>query len=265
MGEEFMAANNTILGGSLVAPTTPLTPEKIVSRELGYTGEFRSLGLTVDGRAYVEQVSDMITYDKFVGAAPTYGDSLKNLLDAEYRGVETTVKYRWDENHSWLSANYVYQQASVSLGSYPTLYFSTLADPTGRFSSAGALIQYWYQSQIVGAFSQEVPKNSASLLLSQRLSKSWQFSAGYYWRDQVRVGNVSPATLISSPVTPETVMHRLDLRLGKSFKYDGNHTAEIAVVVQNATQDGYTNYGTVDASANVLYTRRSWLTATFNF
>ncbi len=265
MGEEFLAANNTILGSKLVASASPLTPEKIVSREVGYTGEFRSLGLTVDGRIYDEEVSDMITYDKYVGAAPTYGDSLKNLLDADYQGVEATVKYRWDENHSWLSANYVYQQASVSLGSYPTLYFSTLPDPTGQFSSAGALIQYWYQSQLSGSFSQEVPKNSASLLLSQRLIDSWQFSAGYYWREQVRVGNVSAATLVSSPVTPETVMHRLDLRLSKSFKYDGKHTAEVAAVVQNATQDGYTNYGTVDVSANVLYTRRSWLTGTFNF
>lgn len=263
LGEEYMAANNTILGSSLVAPAAPLTPEKIISKEVGYTGEFRSLGLTVDGRAYIEQVSDMIYLDKFV--TPTFGDSLKNMLNAEYRGIEATVKYRWDENHSWLSANYAYQQASVSIGSYPTLYFSTLPDPTNQFSNAGALIQYWYQSQLIDTFPQQVPKNSASLLLSQRLGDSWQFSAGYYWREQVRVGNVSAANLITSAVTPETVMHRLDLRLGKSFKYDGKHSAEVAMVVQNANQDGYTNYGTVDAVANVMYTRRSWLTGTFNF
>jgi iron complex outermembrane receptor protein len=263
MGEEYMDANSTILGGSIVAPNSPLKPEKVISKEVGYTGEFRTLGLTVDSRAYIEQVSEMITLDKFV--TPSYGDSLKNILDAEYRGVETTVKYRWNENHSWLSANYVYQQASVSFGSYPTLYFSKLPDPTSQFSNAGALVQYWYLSQVIDPYPQQVPKNSASLLLSQRLGDGWQLGAGYYWREQVRVGNVSPATLISWPVTPETVMHRLDLRLGKSFKYDGKHTAELAIVVQNATQDGYTNYGTVDAVANVLYSRRSWLTGTFNF
>jgi iron complex outermembrane receptor protein len=265
MGEEFMAANNTILGNSLVAPPTPLKPEKILSREIGYTGEFRSLGLTVDGRAYVEQVTDMIFYDKYVAGPPNYGDSIKNMLSAEYRGVETAVKYRWDENHSWLSANYVYQQATVSLGSYPALYFSPALDPTGRFSSAGALAQYYYQSQLIYPYSQQVPKNSASFLVSQSMGEGWQFSAGYYWREQVRVGNVSQATLIAAPVTPETVMHRLDVRLGKSFKYDGKHTAELALVVQNATQDSYTNYGTVDAVANVLYARRSWFTASFNF
>lgn len=259
MGEEYMTSSTTILGGAYASPVTPLTPEKILSREVGYTGEFRSIGLTIDSRAYIEQVSDMIYLDKYVGSAPNYADSFKNLFSAEYRGVETTAKYRWDQNHSWASVNYAYQQASASFSAYPTQYFNAAPDPTGQFSSVASLVQYGYQTQFFNLFPQSVPTNSASLLLSQRLGESWQFSSGYYWREGVRVTNVS------QDVTPETAMHRLDLRLAKSFKLGGKHSAEVAAVVQNATQDGYTNYGTVNATANVLFARRAWLTGTLNF
>jgi iron complex outermembrane receptor protein len=257
MAEAYMDANNTLLGGAFAPPLAPLTPEKILSKEVGYTGEFRSLGLTVDGRAYIEQISDMIFLDKFVG--PAYQDSFKNLLSAEYRGVETTLKYRWDENHSWLSANYSYQESSINFSAYPTQYFNPSADPTGQYSTAGALVQNWYRTDLLGIFPQAIPKNSASLLLSQRLGDSWQLGAGYYWREAIRVGNVG------ADVTPETMMHRLDLRIAKSFKFGAKNTAEVAAVVQNASQDGYTNYGTVNATANVLFARRGWLTATINF
>ena len=112
MGEEFMQANNTILGGAYVPPVAPLRPEKVLSKEVGYLGDFHSLGLNVDTRVYVERVSNMIALDKYVNGV---GDSFKNLLAAEYKGFEATVKYSWDEGHSFLSSNYTYQRTSGSL------------------------------------------------------------------------------------------------------------------------------------------------------
>jgi hypothetical protein len=75
----------------------------------------------------------------------------------------------------------------------------------------------------------------------------------------VRVLNVAPE------VTPELAMARLDLRLANSFKLDSGLRAELAFVVQNATRDDYTKYGTSPQVANVLFSRRSWLTGTVNF
>jgi iron complex outermembrane receptor protein len=254
MGEVYMDAQNTLLGGAYVQPLTPLKSEKIVSKEVGYLGEFHELGITVDARAYVNQVTDMIFVDKYPMLTPA--DSFKNLLSAEYKGVEATIKWRWNERRSFLLANYAHQQASAHFGNYPTQYFSTsnLLPPT-----VGDYLKSNYQSELLDQFSQTVPSDSATLLLSQNFADHWQFSAGYYWRRPVRVVNVSP------DVTPENTMRRLDLRLAKTFRFDRGRSAELALVVQNATQNNYTKYGVVNEIANVLYSRRGWLTATLNF
>ncbi|MBZ0106351.1 MAG: TonB-dependent receptor [Sulfuricella denitrificans] len=254
MGEMYMDAQNTVLGGAYVQPLAPLKPERIISKEIGYLGEFRSLGITVDARVYADQVTDMIYVDKY--PLLTAADSFKNLISAEYRGVEATIRYHWNERRSFLVANYAHQQASASLGSYPTQYFSTsdLLPPT-----VGANVRYFYQTELLDQFSQIVPTDSASLLLSHQFSGNWQFSAGYYWRNPVRVSNVSP------DVTHENTLRRLDLRIAKTIRLDQGRSTELALVVQNATQNNYTKYGVVNEIANVLFTRRSWLTATLNF
>jgi len=259
MGEVYMDAQNTILGGAYVQPLTPLKPEKIVSREVGYLGEFPSLGLSLDARAYVDRVTDMIFVDKYPMLTPA--DSFKNMLSAEYKGVEATLKYHWNERRSFLSANYAHQQASISFVNYPTQYFSTIPDPYDpvTFSSVGDRVRRVYQTELLDQFSQIVPTESASLLLSHQFAGHWQFSAGYYWRNPVRVSTVSP------DVTRENTLRRLDLRIARSFKFEQGRNAELALVVQNATQNNYTKYGTVNESANVLFKQRGWLTATLNF
>lgn len=252
MFEAYMSANNTILGGAYVPPVSPLRPERILSKEIGYLGDFRSLGLMLDARAYIEQVSDMIWWDKYVtnGDPNSAPDSYKNLLAAEYKGVETTLKYHWDEGRSFLVFNYAYQLGSASLSSTPTQYYN----PT-----FGTQIQQGYQSQYLGQFPQNQPTNSGSLLVSQRLAESWQFSTGYYFEGNVGVGDVSP------DVTHENGMKRLDMRLAKTFKLENGQSTEVAAVVQNVTQDLYTKYGNLNAVAEVVFTRRGWVTATFNF
>ncbi|HEY6094663.1 MAG TPA: TonB-dependent receptor [Gallionellaceae bacterium] len=93
MSEAFIAANNTIWGGAYVPPVTPLTPERVLSREIAYIGDFQSLGLTIDARMYIDQVSDLIWWDKYVttGDPNSAPDSYKNLLSAEYKGFDATV------------------------------------------------------------------------------------------------------------------------------------------------------------------------------
>lgn len=259
MGEVYMDAQNTVLGGAYVPPVTPLKPETIVSKEVGYLGEFHTLGITVDARAYVDQVNDMIFVDKYPMLTPA--DSFKNLFAAEFKGVEATVKYHWNDRRSFLLANYAHQQASIGFDHYPTQYFSTIADPydPDTYASVGDRVRRYYQTEILDQFSQIVPTNSATLLLSQQLADNWRFSAGYYWRNPVRVSNVSP------DVTRENTMHRLDLRIAKTFRFERRRNAEVAMVVQNATQNNYMKYGTVNEAANIAFARRGWLTATLDF
>jgi hypothetical protein len=141
----------------------------------------------------------------------------------------------------------------MGLASLPTSWNNTVAD-TGLGS-----VQAFYQSQFIGLFPQTVDSNSGSLLLSQRIADSWQLSAGYYFRAPVRVLDVS------TDVTPESQISRLDMRLAKTFKLENSRSVEVAAIVQNATQDVYTKYDTLNAEVNVVFTRRGWLTATLNF
>ncbi len=255
MGEEYMDAQNTVLGGQFVTPLQPLSPEKVLSKEIGYLSEFRSIGLTVDSRVYIDQVSDIISWDKFAGfpiGLPTPPDSFKNLVSADYTGFEATVKYTWDEGHSFLSTNYAYQHVDSRLSSYPTVYFNPAVNSVIN-------IPLLYQQYVPTLFAETVPRHSGSFLLSQQLTNNWKFSAGLYLRESVRVFGVAP------DVTPENAMCRLDLHIAKTLKIDNRHSAELAFVVQNVTQNDYTKYGTTSPVANVLFSRRSWLTGSFNF
>ncbi len=260
--EAYVDANNTILGGAYVPPITPLVPEKVLSKEVGYIGEFRSLGLTIDARAYIDQVRDMIWWDKYVAQSATwFPDSYKNLISAEYKGVDATVKCRWNEGFDFWVLNYAFQQASATLGHIPTQYYNSMPDPfdPDRYSSIGDRVRQFYQNDYLANYSQTVPTHSYSFLLSQRIADTWQMSGGYYARWGVRVGDVSP------DVTPEYRMQRVDLRLAKIFNLNKGKKAEIALVVQNATQESYTKYGTLNVVAEVAFMRRGWLTAAVNF
>ena len=57
---------------------------------------------------------------------------------------------------------------------------------------------------------------------------------------------------------PETLMRRLDLKASKSVRLDRGVQATWYVVIQNATRDSYTKYGTLDVTASVPFERRAW-------
>ena len=257
MMEQYIDANNALFGGGYAPPATPLSPEEIVSREIGYMGEFPSLGMTLDTRVYIDEVNDMILPDNCVDGNNCNVGSWKNMGSAEFKGFDATLKYSWDEKHSSLTANYAYQRATLFLSSLPTSYFNTVAN-----AGSGNLpltVQPFYQSEIIATFPQSVDSNGGSLLLSQRIADSWQLSAGYYFSAPVRVLDVT------TDLPAQSRMRRLDMRLAKTFKLENGRIVEVAAVVQNVTQDAYTKYDTLGAETNVLFTRRGWLTASLNF
>ena len=142
MSETFIAADNTIWGGAYVPPVTPLTPERVVSREIAYIGELRNLGLSIEARAYAESVHSLIWWDKCAALSPC-ADGFGNLLAAEYRGLEVTAKWRWDEGRSFLIANYAHQRASTSLDALPTRYFDgDIGEPVRAFYDSEYLAQF---------------------------------------------------------------------------------------------------------------------------
>jgi outer membrane receptor protein involved in Fe transport len=261
MSEIYLATG--ILGLNFTPPISPIKPEQIFSREIAYLGEFPEANLTLDARVYYDQVRDLVWLDFIANGSQ---NSYKNLISANYQGVESTLKYRWNEGRSFLLANYAYQQASATLSADPSQAFNPMG-PFYGFPSVGDFIQQGYQASFIQPYSEIVPKHSLSLLVSQPLTNSIQLSAGFYFRTMVRVSDVAtdwqPAF---DGIPPESVMRRLDLRLAKSFGHqDQAGGGEVAVVLQNASQDSYNMYGTVIQRATLTFSRRAYLTASMNY
>lgn len=218
-----------------------LRPEKMLSREIGYLGEFSATGVTVDARIYSDQVSDIIFIDPrtlVFGGRPY---SFRNLLSANYRGVEGTLKYRWNVRSS-LVFNYARQHASCSVT-------GTLTQPVFL-----PILQTGYAD----VYSSTVPLNSGSILLDQQMMHDLRFSAGYYYQEQVQVLDAQQT---------QPVQRRLDLRIAKTFGQPGkNGGGGLALVLQNILQDDHTEYSAVpQTNSVVMFNKRAYITATFNF
>ncbi len=215
-----------------------LKPEKMLSREIGYLGEFPSLGLIVDARVYQDQLSDIIFIDPALTAdGKPY--SFRNLMGATYKGYEATFKYHWGERSN-LTFNFARQIADCAIS-------GTLTNP---------LVLPLLQG-IAASCTKMLPWNSGSVLLSQQLAQDIQFSAGYYQQGQLQMLDT----------VPQSSKHRWDFRLAKSFGNTGKISGgEVALVVQNVFQDNYSGYSAVPQTNNViLFNRRAYLTARANF
>jgi iron complex outermembrane receptor protein len=227
-------------------------PEKIIAKEIGYVGQFDSI--SVDGRIYYDKVRDIILID-YGADLPNYANSFKNMAEATYKGIDLSATYRWNEGKA--TVNYSRQKSICGLSAYPTQYFSTVPVPGTMPPTTFAQL---YQTDYLDICGEAVPANSGSMLLSQNLSETYQFSIGYYFRSKVRV------TDVGSSFPGESQMRRVDMRVASIFgQKEKAGGGEIALVLQNAFQDNYTGYGNVPGRVNLLFKRRTYLTATIYF
>ena len=210
-------------------------PEKSVAKEIGYLGEFNAMGVTLDLRAYDDQVSDIIYIDPALTFLPF---SFSNMYSANYHGYESTLKYRWSESSNVI-VNFARQFMRCEATGTPT-------------NPAMLPILQGLMDECPLA----VPDYSGSILLIQQLAHDLQFSAGYYHQGSIKMINA----------TPQSMMNRVDLRLAQAFgRPDKIGNGDIALVVQNAFQDNYTKYSIVDETNNIQFSRRAYVAASFNF
>jgi iron complex outermembrane receptor protein len=223
-----------------------LSPERAFSREIGYIGQLDDAGSTLDIRVYHDQIKNIIWVDPVPSPDAFDGKTtnFKSLFTASHRGLESTLNYKFGA-HSNLTVNYARQFVG--------------ADAAGRltFHPMSVLDRY------VSYYEKTVPQNSASLLLQHGFSGGMQLGVGFYHQDPVRVldANIND----TQPLT-----RRLDLRIAQRFglSRDGNSKAdaaksgsgEIALVLQNALSDHYTDY-----NVDFINKRRAYLTATMEF
>ncbi len=213
-------------------PTYPnLLPEKMVSREIGYLGEFRDWNASVDLRLFSDLLSRGIIGD---GRAV---NPFVNDFSAEYRGLEATLKYQLSETGE-LAANFAHELGSSN--------GPALAAAGSRATRPSCT---WDKDVL----SCSLPTNSASVLYSQHFSNEVSFSAGYYFQ-----GSMQPIDRGSVDFQP--IQRRTDVRIAKGFSDMSGVKGNISLVVQNLFNQEYTDY-----VANSLNNRRAYATLTLNW
>jgi iron complex outermembrane recepter protein len=183
-----------------------LNPEKIVSKEIGYLGNFGNLN--IDARIFDDDISQVLISERVNVALPpntlpvgTPPNSYFNGGDAQVRGFETQVKYRLLKN-TQLIANYSYVNIS---GNEPTL-------PSG--------------------FALSMPSNSFSALLTHQFNNHWDASYAYYQTGTVEaLGDGQPVGL----------NRRSDLRVARKFNVN-RVGGEVSVAVENLFDKHYKEF-----------------------
>ncbi len=213
-----------------------LSPEKAISREIGYIGRLDDVGSTLDVRAFHDQISDIIWLDLVPDPnSIVTPQSFKSDFNAFYSGLEGTLNYTLGAG-SKLTVNYGHQVA----GAVPSR-----VSPVASINAS--LLSY------ARKYSQTVPLNSASLLLSHDFSGGMQLGVGFYHTDKVKALDAG---------TPQPLARYLDLRIAQRFgswqsKKGKTGGGEVALVVQNALSDHHLDY-----SITAIQKRRTYLTAT---
>jgi iron complex outermembrane receptor protein len=183
-----------------VVPSKDLDPEYILSRELGYVGEFPEAGVTVNARLFYDRLEDLIDDsrldwlpDVFDGRARRY----VNAFHGHVYGGEYQLQWRPDDQ-----TRLILNQA--------------VAKANGNDERD---------------FDEAVPRHTFSVLAMRDFDGGFTGSIGYYY--------VSGQEWQADGDFIESY-ERLDLRLAKRWKTDGNRY-ELALVAQNLLAD-YSEY-----------------------
>lgn len=211
---------------SSVPTSSALQPERMLSRELGYIGEFSDWATTLDVRLFSDQLSEGIYKSRLTGA-------FLNGMTTETRGMEVTVKYKPVRSDT-LTLNIAH---ILTRSNGPAL----LAAGDAAFATVDPAR---YNDVQTGS----VPMNSVSALYSSSLSDGWEASSAFYYQDELQPYD-------RGRVDFQPAQRRVDLRLAKSLHDSGSWQGMAALTVQNLFNTGYTEY-----TANNVFDRHVFLT-----
>lgn len=220
--------------GMLFVPNATVTspgllPERMLSREIGYLAEFPDWATSLDARLF----SDELSNGTYVASTGVFA----NGMSAVYRGVETTLKHSFGES-SQLTLNFAHELARSN---------------GAALFAAGQRAFRPASPNINDVLSGSTPRNSASVLYSQRLAHAFSFSAAYYLQDAMQPFD-------RGAVDYQPTQRRMDVRLARTFYDVGTTKGEVALVVQNLFNQGYTEY-----IANNVFNQRGYVTLTLNW
>lgn len=207
-----------------------LMSERMASHEIGYIGEFPDWATSLDLRLFSDRLSNGIYLS-------STSRTFVNGLTGDYQGFEATVKHEFSEDSS-LTVNFAHELAASN---GPLL------------AAAGQKILVSSDPLNKDVLSASTPRNSGSLLYSQRLPHDYSFSAAYYRQDAMQPFD-------RGLIDYQPIQRRLDVRFAKAFHLAGGVKADVALVLQNLFGQSYTEY-----IAGNLFNQRGYATLTLNW
>ncbi len=184
-----------------------VNPERIVSREIGYLGNFGKVSL--DARIFNDDIHDYIRTKKRTNFVPASGlflvggrpKSGENSGDIAVNGFETQAKWAIAKN-TQLLFNYAYVRIDAN------------------------------EDDTVLNITKSMPKNTISSLLTHRFNPQWHASLAYYQTSKVAaLGDGNDVDLA----------RRTDVRLARQFN-NGRWNGEVSAVVENLFNDHYQEF-----------------------
>jgi len=194
-------------------------PERIVSREIGYLGNFGKVSL--DARIFNDDIHNYIRTKKRTNFVPASGlflvggrpKSGENSGDIAVNGFETQAKWAIAKN-TQLLFNYAYVKINGN------------------------------EDDLVLHISESMPRNTFSTLLTHRFNPQWDVSLAYYQTSKVaQLGDGNPVDLA----------RRTDVRLARQFN-SGRWKGEVSAVVENLFNEHYqefADYNTLKRRARI--------------
>lgn len=195
-------------------------PETVLSKEIGYLGEFRSLGLSLDARMYQEDVRDFIWPNEFnvtSGFCPFFEDQTQPLPPqpnqptcdgryGDYQNVIDATIRGWELQVAWVpTKNSVFRLAHART-KISADWINTTRAP---------------QTDIMRMLPNSAPRDTTSLSGRHRFMERFTLSAAYYLVDEHRW----------TPRRKTDAYSRLDWRLAYDFKI-ATAKAELAWTVR---------------------------------
>lgn len=199
----YTDTGGTILDTTTIPAAAPLKPERLLSREIGYVGQFKPLALDVNARLFYDTLDDYIGSQKLTTA--TCNEPVNKCFQSlngsslDLRGWEAELHWR-PLPRLELTAHYTRVRIS-----YRDIVLDTrgsIVDDDLPFSA---------------------PRNTFGLLARYGWGAGWQASIGLYRTDDIM-------WLSDGDVTRGYT--RVDARLARRFDWQG-YDAELALVAQS--------------------------------
>lgn len=213
-----LTSNGNPIGFTLVEqqmiPNPELDNETIISREIGYIGQFIEGKLLFNARVFYDELRNLIQLEN---VEPFPGDNFDNKTSRHKNLIQTNV------TGLEIEFNLHSRDDFRLFGSFALLKIkgdSHQLDPRGLLAKE---------------FEDSAPKRTASLLAVKQFNESYSGSIGLYHVDKMLWLDVP--TIPSVPTKSNTTM---DLRISRSSRTSGS-TSKLSFVLKNILGE-YTNY-----------------------